>query len=275
MKAQLNFVVALQSEAQPLINHFKMVKQDCAGVNYFATQSDDYDINLIVAGIGQIATACAVGWLAERCQAYQCAWLNIGTAGHASIAVGNAVLVAHSHSSTQQRGYYASNVVSWSGEIASLLTADQVVNDYTSPYLLDMEGYAFFQTASRFTPAELVQAIKVVSDNNEADIAALDGAKLTSLIEQRVNEIAAFAELLIQLAKELPNKRHITTLCKQNVSHLHVTASQQRQVADLVEKLVATGVQQTDLFSELQQASQIKSLLSGWRQRLDSEPPAL
>jgi hypothetical protein len=63
-----------------------------------------------------------------------------------------------------------------------------------------MEASAFFETASRFSSAELVQCIKIISDNPSQQIGR-DKARISELINAHIVQLASFAKSLEDLNK--------------------------------------------------------------------------
>ena len=75
------WVVALKSEAKPIISHFKLDHQ--SGNSIFPIyRNDKLGHSLIVSGVGQINAAAATTYLASESDAPPwAAWINLGIAG--------------------------------------------------------------------------------------------------------------------------------------------------------------------------------------------------
>lgn len=87
----LHITCALKPEARPLLDYFELRALSDAPRIY---HNGNAQISLTLSGIGKSAAARAV----TRTHAYfnadkSHAWLNLGIAGHASLPVGQAVLV--------------------------------------------------------------------------------------------------------------------------------------------------------------------------------------
>ena len=81
----MNFIVALQAEARPLIDKFKLQKS-----TKFKTFRIFHNTKhrLIVSGIGQVQAAAATGFLLGLLKDKAEALLNVGLAGHGKLTMG-------------------------------------------------------------------------------------------------------------------------------------------------------------------------------------------
>lgn len=270
----LNILVALQAEAQPFIEKLKLKRQAHRGVNLYCADQGDFQTRLLVTGVGRMAMAAGVGWLAAFRPQAPHAWLNLGTAGHFDLPTGTAVRVVNSHEVGSDRSHFPPLVVPWRGHIGALLTRDVGTADYPSNAIVDMEGSAFFNTAVRFAPAELVQAIKVVSDNAQTDLSTLSGKLLTEYMRSALTPVLAFIdELMLVAAKQemAEDVAHVQALSIQ----LRASVNQRLQLEELYQKQINLGAQAQSLTEDLRQATSCKALLQKWRQRLNNEAPDL
>ena len=87
----IHILVALRSEARPLLSHFDLepMPGGVAGSPAFAAR----DLRLVVTGMGGSKTAFAMEELRglSRCEP-AIAWLNVGIAGHRDLPIGEAIL---------------------------------------------------------------------------------------------------------------------------------------------------------------------------------------
>ena len=82
------WVIALKSEASPIISEFKMSLLSNESLFPIYTNRKLRHA-LIISGIGQINAAAATAYLASRCHAQKwTAWINIGIAGYSEELVG-------------------------------------------------------------------------------------------------------------------------------------------------------------------------------------------
>lgn len=274
----LNLVVALHSEAAPLINFYRLNKIQQQGVQLYSRCDEGLQINLLVAGIGRLAMASGVGWLAGWLAAgtpNRSCWLNIGSAGHEDLEVGTPVRVVQCQAPDTDRAHYPALVAPWRGAIAGLLTGDHVCHTYPAQSLVDMEGSAFFSSALHFAPSELVQSIKVVSDNQESSADELNGAKLTQLIQANTDDITGFAAELIKLTQSMPRPVCFLNEIPELTAHFHTTVSQLQQLQDLSRSLYNLGVNPEALRGHIANASRAKQLIQQWQQQLLTQAPNL
>lgn len=192
----INFLVALPAEARPLVEHLKLSAVPDTPFKLYAGARH----RLLVSGVGQMAMAAACGWLAGRAVGTTDAWLNVGVAGHRSLAVGELRLAHRISDATLDRRWYPPQLV---GELDSddLTTVARPLADYPWPGLVDMEASAFVAACARFCTAELVQSVKVVSDNPRQPLAQLDAKKATELLAAKVVQIADYAQALDELGR--------------------------------------------------------------------------
>ncbi|NKB70920.1 MAG: hypothetical protein GKR89_27940 [Candidatus Latescibacteria bacterium] len=191
-----NFVTALAAEARPLIQRYRLVKTEADWPLY---QGDG--LQLIVAGVGRLATAAATAYLAGRTPQRPLAWLNIGIAGHGVLAVGTPLL-AHKITDAQTvhfpafpfRPPCATDVVH---------TVDQPETGYADKIAYDMEAAAFWPTACRFASAELVHCLKIVSDNPTQPADRLDAAAVAELVAAKLELVDQLHTLITPLAQVL------------------------------------------------------------------------
>jgi len=188
----LIWVSALHCEAKPVIDYYRLKKS--ADHHAFDLYQNE-DIACVVSGIGKIAVAAATGWVAALFHdRSNIVWINLGSAGADKDAVGE-IFWIHKISDFSDRHYFPVPTFKTGFESRSCLTLDQASTDYHQDCLLDMEASAFFSTATRFSSAELVQCLKVISDNQHQP-PSRNKAVLSHLIQSQIESITAFAEKL-------------------------------------------------------------------------------
>jgi len=212
----------------------------------------------------------AVGWVGALRTNQDCAWLNIGTSGHASRELGELVLIHGVGDEVQQRSHYPSLVAKWSGQTDAVLSVSTPSDDYPEGAAVDMEAYAFFNSALRFSDSELVQSLKVVSDNRLSGIEELNAAKLTRYMSSNCLEVIAFAKSLISLIRPKYSIAYDT----QSLFELRGTHSQRLQVTQLLQKLqVMNCVNSID--DELTQCKDLSGVLTCLKKALTAAMPSL
>ena len=186
----LIWITALHCEAKPIIDHYRLKKSQ----SHHAFDIYEKDqIVCIVSGIGKLACAAATAWIAAiNHEARSIAWINVGTAGSASHDIGTALLI-NRISDESSRHFYPVPLHNSRFETAHCLTRNKPSTDYHPQQLYDMEASAFYHTATRFSCAELVQCVKIVSDN-PAHQTGRNKARISELIHQHIDQLARLAQ---------------------------------------------------------------------------------
>jgi len=224
--SQIFIYTALPCEAKPLVAHFGL-KKDTA-VQAFAVYAND-GICLTVTGLGKSAMAAGVAYTqALFASAAQPVMLNIGIAGHKEYALGTLFLADKIIDRDSGRNHYPPLLFKSPCATAGLQTASTPQLAYDQPYLYDMEASAFYETASRFCSGELIQCLKVISDNQ--------GSPATNLQPKQVSEfIAAHIPGIESVMRELSALAAVITapepeLFKPLTKSYRFSANEQRQL---------------------------------------------
>ncbi|MFO7603618.1 MAG: hypothetical protein R6X06_07365 [Gammaproteobacteria bacterium] len=227
----INIAVALACEARPLIEHFGLKRQTQAAYPVY----QGGHIQLIVAGVGQLNAATAVGYLAGLTQ-HPAAWLNIGIAGHKTHAIG-ALYLAHKITRQQDsHSWYPAFTFKPGIATASLTSFSQPVTDYEDDVLHDMEAAGFYPAASRFSSVEFVHCLKVVSDNAEHPDHKLDKHWVSQQIAAQLKPLSGF---ITKLHTDLARWHEITavpSLYDELLQHWHFSTYQQHQLQQLLKR---------------------------------------
>lgn len=282
----LNILVALACETKPLVDSLGLKKTN---QNPFVTfqgemkveadkemsheQVSQANVNLIVAGIGEQNMAIACGWLAAQTRPEYSIWLNLGIAGHKTLEVGTAALIARSGSSDfEQKLHYPPLIAEWQAEVASLTTFNSVVDEYPEVDCVDMEAYAFFSAAKKFAEAEFIQAIKVISDNQTQSSTELTPAKISDLIANATPEINAFIQSLIKCKAAVMPASTIINFEDLPLAQIRFTQRQREIVTECANKFLNLGL---DPIKHCQQATDAKLLIQSLQATLQTHSPRL
>jgi len=176
----IKLVVALPAEAKPVISRFGLARvQPDLGFPLYRRGR----IALVVTGPGWLAAAAGTDFLATLGNCSQTEiWVNLGIAGHAERQVGE-VLLARSITDVDS-GHVRYPILPQDRlcHADDLSTLDRPDLDYWHKGMVDMEASGFFPTACRYTSTELVQVIKVVSDNREITARSLNAKQVRLLM---------------------------------------------------------------------------------------------
>jgi nucleoside phosphorylase len=203
----IRLVVALPAEARPLIRRYELAR--AAGGEFPVWRADG--VALVVSGVGRHKAAAATAFLAAAEGpgegASEAAWLNVGIAGHRSLPLGEAVLAHKVVSAAGGRAWYPPLLFQPPCATATVITVDRPETSYPEEAAYDMEATGFCLAAARFASAELIQVVKVVSDNAAAPPDRLTAGGVEELIERRVEIVAGIAERTAALAGHPPGLR--------------------------------------------------------------------
>ncbi len=222
---------ALHCEAKPLIDRYRLQK------HHGQTAFDVYqqqDIAVVVSGIGALNMAAATAWAAAYLDSSPSnGWINLGVAGHRSLAVGELRVASKVSAAGDKHFIYPVPLARQQLPLAPLVSHPQPQTSYPDDALCDMEAYAFIHTASRFAPLELCQSLKIISDNAQHK-PHRDKAVISQLIHDRIDDIVDFAGQLMELAAQHAQQKLPTEQLQRFLALAHFTQTQQVQLKKLL-----------------------------------------
>lgn len=225
--------VALEAEARPLRERFRLAA--VAGAHGFRLYRNDTTA-LIVSGIGPISAAAAVGYLqATLAPPGPHGWLNLGCGGHRRLAPGSALL-AHSIRAGGGRCWYPPLVFEPPCPTAALISVERPETDYPEDAVYEMEAAGFYPSACRFASAELVQVLKIVSDNAATPASTLTPAAIERLLAGQLELIATLCARLQALAAELARLAQPPAGLAAARERWRLSVSQTRQLRELLRR---------------------------------------
>lgn len=197
----LRFVVALEAEAKPLVERYRLALDgDVRGFKIFRRDA----VALVVSGVGKTAAAAATSFLHLAADGDRDAvWLNVGIAGHGTRTVGEAVLAHKVVDGASGRAWYPPLAFKPPCATDQVTTVDRPQLDLESPGAFEMEASGFVATAGRFASAELVHCLKIVSDGPSTDLESLTPRAVRRLVQDRLGVVEAVAEACGALSDEL------------------------------------------------------------------------
>jgi len=222
---------ALHAEAHALIRHFGLKREH--NEHAFACFTSG-DVWLVESGIGKVNAATAVAWLSGRLSANNPVWLNIGMVGHGEREVGSLVLAQRVEDAATASRWYPANLIDNSPDGENLLTIDQEIPGYPEDSAIDMEASGFMMAASRFTTLELVQSLKVISDNCKHPARRFKASEVEAWVSPHLETIAGVADRLCALREIIID--HTETERQAFLQRWHFSQYQQTQLQRLIQR---------------------------------------
>ena len=227
----LIWVCAFHAEARPVIEHWRLKKMP-AGAPFDCYRGDD--VACVLSGAGKIAAAAASAWAgASLGGAGTVAWINLGIAGADKPKIGATFQLDQIVDADSGERHYPVLLGSAPLPTATCISLARASFDYHPEHLYDMEASGYFSAASRFSSAELVQAIKLVSDNREDSIARNRG-QISDAIAAQLPALEAEAERLQQLASRIDTPEHEPGLFAPLTQRHHFSQTQQIRLRRLL-----------------------------------------
>ena len=192
----IHFVIATYTEAKPLINFFKLKKKS-GKLQFDIFLSSNKKISLTISGIGKIQAVASViytnmyfGGIRNN------VWINIGIAGHKCEKIGDIFLINDNLDFSTKKNYFP--IINFGGNFKCL---SSITYDYTdekyNDSISDMELSGFFYAASKSSSIELIQSLKIISDNRSEKIDFKDVLKINQVIMKKIKIIEELCLKLI------------------------------------------------------------------------------
>lgn len=264
-------VVALQAEAQPLITHFDLRCESRMGMfRIYRSES----MALVISGVGKSLSAAATGYLCGCSDGWRNApWINIGVAGHRDVDVGELIVANKIVDQSTARSWYPPQLVS--GVVNStLITVDEPEETYPERAAYDMEAAGFFPSATRCSSGELVQSIKVISDNPHQSITSLNARCIEQLITRNLSKMEQFINRLSELAVEVKVLPHNGRLPESWANRWSFSVTQGHRLRRLLQRwgaLIDDGETPDSVLGACKDGA---AVLTALEERLNAEKPA-
>ncbi|HGX92475.1 MAG TPA: hypothetical protein ENK35_04080 [Candidatus Tenderia sp.] len=238
----INIVTALQCEAKPLIHRYQLKGQNSpAGFRIYENRR----MRLIVSGPGKLASAAACTYLyARHGEEQDQAWLNLGVAGHTSLPLGRPRLMHKIIDGGSDQRWYPPLVFEPPCPGATCLTVEQPQQHYKDDLCYEMEASGFYASASRFSSSELVQVLKIISDNRDHPISEITEKQVVTMIEAQLPLIDRLIQTLSELATELRQIQSPPDLMASFLEGWHFTTCQHNQLRQLLLRWQALSPEQ-------------------------------
>ncbi len=182
------FIVALKTEALPLIEDFKLQKTES---KFFTSYQND-DFVLIISGIGAIAASIAVSYACMRFKIGKIINFGIAASSDPAYKIGEIYIIDKIVDVCTHKVYHLPTMRS---------VAQAQIHTFPIPQgkklskvkLADMEASGFYEASVKFLPKEKILILKVVSDYMQERIP--DPQQIRALVQRHL-------PLLRQLAQD-------------------------------------------------------------------------
>ena len=261
----LIWMCALNCEAKPVIDRYRL-RKSTRYVSFDLYHNDD--VTCVVSGVGDLNMAAACAWTAAllRDRKGLC-WVNLGTAGHKDLAAGTALLASKIDQAGRHAAIYPVPLIKYPFQALPIISLTGESVEYDEGVLFDMEAYAFVHSASRFSPLELCQSIKIVSDNSSTP-PARDKARTSRLIAGNMPAIAAYAAALQELATDFAHQSIAAEQMQPFVALAHFTQSQRIQLRKTLLGLRTADPELGEAYAAARQLDTAKQILDALQRRL-------
>lgn len=195
----IHLVLATHIEAKPVISYFKL-KRLMHISEYQVFINNDKSISLTISGIGKVFSACSVIFTYSLFKRQKNnIWINIGIAGHNDLEIGEISLVNKINDLSSKKSWYPSIVFNHNFKVHNCNTYDKPNFKYTKKNLHDMELSGFYSSANKLSYSELIQSLKIVSDNKEKKISFKEKGRISELIKINITHIEKVILILNKL----------------------------------------------------------------------------
>lgn len=245
-------VVAHALEAKPIIELLGLKSVNDGGAfRWYQTSG----VSLVISGMGKINAAAAIAYLfavAKSDSAYDPIWINVGIAGHKTLELGDATIIRKIIDPAIGRSYYPLPIPS-SLPSSDLVTVDVPEQGYSQNAAFDMEGSAFWSIATKFSPIEFVQLLKVISDNPQHGIKTLSKDRIENFMEELAAELQSLITELQKLASQHNCAVSLPHAYEAIAQRFNFTVTQSSQLRRACQRFRAAALEQ-----ELEEISTLK-----------------
>lgn len=197
---------ALAPEAKPIVTSMDLKKvPDTRAFTIYRQES----LCLTVTGLGKAAMAAGIAYtMAQTKPTAYPVMINIGIAGHHDHTIGTALLAEKIHDTDSGKNFYPQLVADLPCTTITIHTVSQVKEGYQPGWIYDMEASAFFEIAAKFTSAEFIQCLKVISDNHQNPSHTVNAKLAQQLIEQNIDALEKLIDVLQHLRQHIDYPIH-------------------------------------------------------------------
>ena len=236
-KTSIRWVVALKEEAQIILVQFRLKAVNEKTI-FPIYKNEEESHWLIISGIGRSNAAAATAYLYSYSKASkQTSWVNIGIAGSEKGNYGDLYLVDKISTYKEKKAMYPSTMPKTTLPKMNLFTSDIPISDYSTHELIDMEGCAFFDIASKLTSKDFICLMKVISDGPQNDIKKITKSKISYLIKKNLSKIINVISYYERLSEQELQIAEKPKLFYEITSRWHFTVTQTYKLETLLRRV--------------------------------------
>jgi hypothetical protein len=266
----INFVVALQAEAKPLISHYFLKQISSKPFRVYSAGGgpaanfggQDKGIHLIISGVRKENSAHAVSFLHDfsHHEADQ-AWINLGIAGHRDYEIGTGILAHKIIDSESKKSWYPAIVFKPPVVTDSILTVRSQESRYEGSWIYDMEASGFYEAASERSLVELVHCYKIISDNQHSPYRRVTARSVEQIVSDHLGQLDFIVTELRNLVLKLRSFEISPEELEPFLIRWHFTVTEQFQLRKFIRRLKTLAFDHT-LSDEIKALPDARSVLA-------------
>lgn len=265
----IKWVIALKSEANFIINYFKMKLLSKKKLFPIYSNSENTH-SLVISGTGKVNSAAATMYLSESTLKENWTfWINIGIGGYKSNTYGKFYVIDKITEQTNGNTFYPGFQIKNNVNRASLLTLDQPETRKYKNQIYDMEGAGFFRVANKIVQKEFIILMKIISDTPSKNIKDLNNNTIERLFFVNKKNILNIIHQLEQISFEEMKKYESLRILDFIISKWNFSFSEKNQLEFFLRRLNASK-KTYQLRDELKLFSNSGQILKYLKKELDT-----
>jgi hypothetical protein len=253
----MNFLVAFKGEAQPLIDFYQLEKVEDTPYPLFR----NHQHSLIISGLGKDRAISATKALHQVTKKDNLGWMNLGIAGHGSLEIGEALIAGKITDDNNNESFYPPQIFEQSFAVSCLQTCSKPCSNYQPDLGYDMEAHAFYRTACQFSIRELIQVIKIVSDNPDHDLNQVNPKEVPAMIERHLKEIDALVKQVDKASLRMKSDDDLSEIIQKIQSIHSFSVTHTHQLYDLLRQAKSIGVDLGEIEEIIARASNARDAM--------------
>ncbi len=195
----LIWVCAMPCEAKPVIDYYRL--QKCADHSLPFALYQAADSYCIISGIGRQNMADTLTQAQASLQLNEPThWINLGIAGHKSLAVGSLRVIEQAADARQNDVIKLKQAPDPVLKTASIISVDNETTRYPDSAIIDMEAYHFASHCQTAKQIHSFHCLKVISDNATTP-PSRNKARISALIADNMVQITDFTRHLQETSR--------------------------------------------------------------------------